>query len=163
MSTHANGTLSFGSINTILDKWEDADGFVADVILSDYMDIMASSSISKDFRHQENQKWKDARKLSQTARQGVLPCFISPTQADAGAYKSYRLQLDNYSEDKRKYAHVTAMYGLNQDPLGREKRLGILRINEIIIREGEYSNDNEITLLQNLRKGRPYRQAYFSG
>jgi len=162
ISTHANGTLSFEKINQIQDKWESEDRFVAEIVLADYMDIIAHSSISKDFRHQENQKWKDGRKLSQTKRGGVLPLFISPTQADAAAYKKYRLQLDNFSEDKRKYAHVTAMYGLNQDPLGREKKLGVLRINEIIIREGEYSNDNEITILQNLKKGRPYRQAFFS-
>ena len=162
MSTHASGTLSFDDINRIQDRWESQEGFVADVVLSDYMDIMRSTSLSKNDRNRENQKWIDARQLSQTKRGGVLPLFISPTQADAAAYRTYRLKLDNFSEDKRKYGHVTAMYGLNQDPLGREKKLRLLRINEMSIREGDFSNDNEVTLLMNLFKGRPYRQAYFS-
>ena len=52
------------------------------------------------------------------------------------------------------------MYGLNQSKDGREKQLGIMRINEIIIREGDFSDKNEVTVLQNLRKGRPFLQSY---
>ena len=43
----------------------------------------------------------------------------------------------------------------------REKKIGITRINELVIREGEFYNDNEITVLQNLKQGRPFKQSYF--
>lgn len=161
LSTHANGTLSVKNIVSILDKWETENDFVPDVIIIDYADLLVPSNSSSEYRHQQNQIWKDLRKLSQTKRAGILPCVISPTQADAKAYSTYRLKLDNFSEDKRKFAHVTAMYGLNQDPTGKEKKLGLLRINEIIIREGEYSITNEVTVIQNLRKGRPVIGSYF--
>lgn len=160
LATYANGTLSFNKIDMVLDNWQAQENFIADVILIDYMDIM-DSGLKGDFRHQENQKWKDARKLSQTKRGETLPLVISPTQADAKAYETHTLKLGNFSEDKRKYAHVTAMYGLNQDPKGREKAIGLLRINEIIIREGEYNNNNEVTVLQNLRQGRPFTGSFF--
>jgi len=160
LSTHANGTLSVKMIEQQLDTWESADGFIPDVIVIDYADLLVPS-FSTEFRHQQNQIWKDLRRLSQTKRGGKLPLVISPTQADAKAYRTNLLQLDNFSEDKRKYAHVTAMYGMNQDPLGREKALGLLRLNELIIREGDYSVKNTVTLLQNLRKGRPLLGSYF--
>lgn len=160
LSTHANGTLSMSIIETILDRWQFEDGFIPHEIVIDYADLLVPS-IRAEFRHQQNQIWKELRRLSQTPRGTIYPLVISPTQTDAKAYKTYRLQLDNFSEDKRKYGHVTAMYGLNQDPQGREKALGLMRINEIIIREGDYSNNNEVTVLQNLRQGRPFKGSYF--
>lgn len=158
--SYANGTLSVGIIETQLDKWQFQNGFIPELIIIDYADLLVPS-IRAEFRHQQNQIWKELRRLSQTPRATILPLVVSPTQADAKAYKTYRLNLDNFSEDKRKFGHVTAMYGFNQDPLGREKALGLMRINEIVIREGEYSNTNEVTVLQNLRQGRPFKGSYF--
>lgn len=160
LSTHANGTLSVKGMEQILDEWEAEEGFIPHVILIDYMDILMADG-GKEFRHQENQKWKDMRRVSQTPRGGILPLVISPTQADADSYKQFRLSLSNYSEDKRKYAHVTAFYGLNQDPKGREKKLGLLRINQILMREGESSITEELTLIANLKKGHPLMESMF--
>lgn len=161
LSTHANGTLSVKNIETILDKWEIEEQFIPDIILIDYADLLVPSN-GTEFRHQQNSIWKDLRRLSQTKRGEILPLVISPTQADAAAYKEHRLKLSNFSEDKRKYAHVTAMWGLNQDPKGKDKKLGILRINELIIREGEFSQTNECSVLMNLRRGRPIIGSYFA-
>jgi len=69
--------------------------------------------------------------------------------------------MENFSEDKRKYAHVTAMYGLNMDHKGREKELGILRINEIVIRESDFNNQTQVHVLQNLRRGQPCLTSYW--
>jgi|GEM_PF-822903 len=161
LSTHANGTLSVDIAEGILDNWEASEGFVPDIIIFDYVDIMITS-LRMEFRHQENQKWKELRRLSQTPRAEKLPLVISPTQADAAAYKLHRLKLDNFSEDKRKYGHVTAMWGLNQDPNGREKGIGLMRINEMIKREGFFDNNNEVTVLQDLWQGRPFTGSYFN-
>ena len=51
----------------------------------------------------------------------MKPLVVTATQADANSYDRTSLKMSNFSEDKRKLAHVTAMYGLNQDPAGREK------------------------------------------
>jgi len=160
ISTHANSTLSISDIEDILDKWEDAENFTPDIILIDYADILRSTSTG-DVRQSQNEIWKGLRKLSQTHRRGVLPIVVTPTQADSKSYSTNLLSLDNFSEDKRKYGHVTAFYGLNIDKEGREKELGLLRINELIIREGAFSNNNHVTILQNLRQGRPVIASYF--
>lgn len=160
LSTHANGTLSVKDIESKIKKWQKVNSFVPDIIIIDYADLLVPPA-RIEFRHGQNEIWKQLRKLSQTPINGQLPLVIAPTQADAQSYKSHRLELSNFSEDKRKFAHCTAMYGLNQSPDGREKKLGIMRINEIIIREGEFSNDSEVVVLQDLRRGRPFTQSFF--
>lgn len=159
ISTHPSDTLSISDIKDILKKWWDEEQYIPEVILIDYADLLVPS-IRMEFRHQQNQIWKELRSLSQTKTVGVLPLVICPTQADADSYTTDRLSLKNFSEDKRKYAHVTAMYGLNQDKDGREKKLGILRINKIIMRTEEFTDKDEVTVLQNLKRGRPVLYSY---
>lgn len=156
LSTHANGSLSVGQMKSLLSTWEKQSGFVPDVIIVDYADLLVSDT-KQDFRHQQNDIWKALRSLSQEK-----DCLVvTATQADADSYTRDLLSLKNFSEDKRKYAHVTAMYGLNQDPMGREKKIGIMRINEIVIREGDFSNNNVCYVLQNLKRGMPFLGSYF--
>lgn len=151
VATYPNGTLSVTEMNATLDRWEKENGFVPDVIIVDYADLLVPE-IRGEFRHQQNDIWKRLRSMSQD--KDVL--VITATQADAKSYTKNRLSLENFSEDKRKFGHVTAMYGLNQDKEGREKKIGIMRINELVIREDEFDIKREIRLLQNLRRGRPY-------
>jgi len=44
---------------------------------------------------------------------------------------------------------------LNQDHKGREKQIGIMRVNELVVREGEFDTKREITVLQSLKTGQP--------
>lgn len=155
LSSHANGTLTIKQIKTQLALWERQDGFVPDVIILDYADLLVAET-KAEFRHQQNEIWKGLRNISQEYNCLV----ITVTQADAKSYEQDRLKLKNFSEDKRKYAHVTAMYGLNQDTSDREKKIGLMRINELVKREGEFGSTNEVTVLQNLKRGRPFLGSY---
>lgn len=153
ISTHPNNTLSVRQMRTILDIWY-KQGFVPDVIIIDYADLLTADDV-KEFRHKQDAIWKDMRSLSEERH-----CLVATaTQADAGSYEKNLLSLSNFSEDKRKYAHVTAMYGLNQDPRGREKAIGIMRINELVIREG--ANQGIVHVLQNLRRGQSVLTSYW--
>lgn len=155
ISTHPNNTLSVSTIKSILAKWERIDGFVPDVIVIDYADLLVAEH-TKEFRHAQNEIWKDLRALSQSRDCLVL----TATQADAKSYDANLLKMSHYSEDKRKYAHVTAMFGLNQDKWGREKRIGIMRVNELVIREGDFDSIATVTVLQNLSIGQPFLDSY---
>ena len=156
ISTHVNGTLTVNNIKSILDIWQKQEDFIPDIIIIDYADLLEDSTV-KEFRHKSNQIWKDLRGLSQE-RHCLL---ITATQADADSYTRDLLKLDNFSEDKRKYAHVTAMWGLNWDKEGREKKLGIMRINEIIKRKGNFNNHNQVYVLQNLQISRPFLTSFW--
>lgn len=155
LSTHANGTLSVEEMAMLLDVWERQYQFVPDLIIVDYADLLVTPTRT-DFRHTQNEIWKGLRRISQERHALV----VTATQADADSYERDRLRLKNFSEDKRKYAHVTAMYGLNQDKRDREKEIGLMRINELVKRRGAFSNLREVTVLQNLRRGRPFISSY---
>jgi len=157
LSSHANDTLSIKEINALLDIWERQEDFVPGLIVIDYADLLIPDNDRIEFRHQQNKIWKGLRRLSQ-----IKDCLVlTATQADAEGYSKNRLGMKNFSEDKRKLAHASAIFGLNQDTKDREKEIGVMRINEIVIREGAFSNKNEVYVLQNLARGRPYLGSYW--
>lgn len=150
--TYPNETLTVAEIKTLLDTWEREDGFVPDIIAIDYADILAPDPDCSrlDYRNQQNKIWQRLRRLSQQKH-----CLLlTATQAAATSYEHDTLRLSDFSETKTKYAHVTAMYGLNQTD--REKQIGIMRINELVVREGEFDRENQVKVLQRLQTGRPY-------
>lgn len=157
LSTHANGTLTVGEMRSLLATWERSENFVPDVIIVDYADLLEPDKGMRDYRHQLNEIWKGMRRLTEEGH-----CLlVTATQADADSYNMTTLQLKNFSEDKRKYSHVTAAFGLNRDPTGREKQLGILRINELVVREDEFESSRQAKVLQRLQIGRPIEGSFF--
>ena len=157
LSTYPNETLTVQQIRVLISQWKSQEGFQPDVIIIDYADLLAPDpDINRmDFRHQQNRIWQRMRALSQQER-----CLlITATQADARSYDQETLNLTNFSEDKRKLAHVTAMYGLNQTM--EEKRAGVIRINELIVRDDAFDSDRTVKVLQSLPCGRPCIGSYF--
>ncbi len=107
LSCHSNDTLTSKEMRRILEQWNKEDGFVPDLIVDDYLDIHAAEDQRKDFRHQDNQKWTNARTLNLDYN-----CvYITATQADADSYDRESLSMKNFSENKRKYAQ-----GLSNEP-----------------------------------------------
>jgi len=156
ISCTPSGTLTVAQSLSMLDVWEKEDGFIPDVVFWDYPDIMLETT-EKDLRARQNKIWMDLRGIPDDRH-----CLaIVVTQADANSYTKDRISLENFSEDKRKYGHVTAMYGLNQDHKGREKANGVMCINRLVIREGEFNAADEVYVLQNLRRGRPVLTSYW--
>lgn len=158
LATYASDTLTVEEVNSCLGEWERQDGFVPDVIVVDYADLIAAPSV-QEFRHRQDAIWKGLRGLSQRWHALV----VTATQADSDSYVSSLLRMKNFSEDKRKLGHVRAMYGLNQDPSGREKELGIIRVNPIVVGEGAFSVLDQVIVLQDLRTGRPFVESFVLG
>lgn len=154
LATYANRTLTVQEIERRLKEWE-KDGFLVDVIIIDYADLLVGSP--KDVRQMQNEVWMDLRGLSQ--KQHAL--LITASQTDANSYKQDTIKLSNFSEDKRKFGHATAIFGLNQDAKGREKEIGMLRVNELSLREGEISTLGQVTLLQSLKQGAPFLTSFW--
>jgi len=154
LKTYENDSCSISDMRRQLDKWEREDGFVPDVIISDYMDITAPESGQGDERFQENKKWKTGRKLSQNKH----VCFISCTQADSLAMGEKSITRKNFTVDRRKWDHVTAAFSFNQTP--EEKKEGIMRVGTILVREGEFDEHYQVHVGQCLQIGKPYLFSY---
>ena len=88
LATYPAGVLTVAEIKRCLNEWERYDGFVPDVIATDYADIMsADDGKVNEFRHRQDHIWKSLRALSQERH--VL--LITATQADAESYKKGNL------------------------------------------------------------------------
>jgi len=156
LSTSPNSSINVAGICRLLDEWEEKHEWIPDVVVIDYADILAPEDGRKEFRHQQNETWKALRALSQNRH----CCVITATQASASSYTKLRQGMGDFSEDKRKYAHVTAMYALDQTV--KEKGEGLLRVGELVIREG-WGMGDQVSVLQCLSVGRPYLDSAWSG
>ena len=79
---------------------------------------------------------------------------------DAKSSEARVIQRRHFSEDKRKYSHVTAMATLNQD--AAEKKAGILRVGLLMVREGECDERRTTSVLQSLQIGRPVIASFWT-
>jgi hypothetical protein len=150
-----NTSINVKGIENQLGLWQQFENFVPDVIVIDYADILAPEDAKKEHRHQQNDTWKAMLALSQKWHCLV----ITATQADAAAFDAVSLKQKNFSEDKRKYGHVTGMLGLNQTE--KEKIDGLMRINWLVLREGEFQVNSMCKIIQSLTIGRPILGSFF--
>jgi archaellum biogenesis ATPase FlaH len=150
VAVYPNSSINVAGIEAVLKRWRHERDFVPDVIIIDYADILAPESSRKDARHEVNDTWKALRRLSQEWHSLV----IAPTQANAASYTAETQSMRNFSEDKRKLAHVTGMLGLNQTKL--EKEVGVMRLNWLVLREYDFLTERCLHVAQCLALGRAY-------
>jgi hypothetical protein len=132
LEVYPNNTIGMTGIRSSVQRLE-RSGWVPDVVVIDYADLLAAPPGYTESRDQINASWKAMRALSQEYHCLVL----TATQANAASYKADSLDMSNFSEDKRKFAHVTGMVGLNQSD--EEKEDNILRYNWLVLRESRFS------------------------
>lgn len=147
-------TVSAEWIDKQLELWYRKDGWVPDLVIVDYADNLAPVNRKKEERHAINQTWQWLRKISQVRN----CCLVTATQAGRGSYTKAMVGAEDTSEDKRKLAHVNAMYALNQTP--EEKKHGIMRISNILVREDDFDIRRNATVLQCISIGRPYLASF---
>lgn len=152
-SVHPNSSINVAGIDRILQRWKYELEWVPDVIIIDYPDILLPEEGNRDFRHQVNDTWKAMRRLGQEWHALV----IAPTQSDAASYEVKTLTAKNFSEDKRKLAHITGMIGLNQTQKEKEKQ--IIRLNWIRLRGAPFNEYRCLFVSQCLPLGMAMCQA----
>jgi hypothetical protein len=155
LSTHPSRSLNVAGIRQILDGWERLEGWVPDVIIIDYADIMAPERKgNKESRDDINETWLALSSL----RQERHCCVITATQANGMAIKEKTVTREHYAGDRRKFDHVTAMYALSQTH--EEKRKGVTRWGAIVVREDGWDAEYHVSVLGCLEIGRPYLSSF---
>lgn len=151
LACYPNSTLNVHEIQSQLELWEQTDGYAADVVVIDYADILAPMPGAQryDMRDRINENWKAMRGLSQ-ARHCLV---VTATQSDAKSYDVPTISRRHFSDDKRKYAHVTAMIGINQTL--EEQAQEVQRLNMIVRRSAAYNTANAVTVAGCLAIGNP--------
>ncbi len=111
-------------------------GWIPDLILIDYADILAPEPGTAGFeqRHIEDARWMAMRTLGTKYKNLVM----TATQSNKESYTARILHRKHITEDKRKLAHVSAMFGVNEweENNGR----GIQSLNWIVRRNDAYDD-----------------------
>lgn len=155
LSVHANSTLSVEDMDDQLETWE-KEGFVPDVIVCDYMDILADSGNARDDkRHRIDATWRAFRGLLQKWH----ALGFTATQSDDAGGSTALLTRSNFSESKTKLAHVTGKVGLNQTD--DEKELGIFRLNWIVRRGAHFNPKNVCWVAGSMPVQHPCIRSYY--
>ena len=123
------------------------------MVVIDYADLLGVEEHTKrqDVRHQMNASWMTMRRIALTYH-----CLVvTATQTAATAYNSWIIRKKDFSEDKRKNAHVTGMIGINQseksdDGQPSEKELGVYRLNWVVLRGGGWPESKVVWTAGNL-------------
>lgn len=144
-----NDTMTIDGIQSQLREWE-RRGWVPDICVVDYADILAARTGIKDEREGINHIWKGLRRISQS---GSQPLVITATQANAASYDVATMSKKHFSNDKRKFAHVTAMIGINQTP--EEKEYGLQRLNMLANRASRFTEGRCVHVAGCLDIGNP--------
>ncbi len=150
LMTYNSMQLNKAIINADLDRLRKDEDWVPDVIIIDYADIMgAEDPRTNDYRHRINETWMAMESL----RKEWHCLVITLTQASKQAYGDVDITMMSTSEDKRKLGHVTAMLAINQTK--QEKKENVARIGVVVARDMEFHEDEQVRILQCLKKGRP--------
>ena len=157
MECFPKGSASISGLKQRAERLRD-QGFNPELVIIDYMDNLAAEpgTDKKEFRHQEDNKWGAARAWSQEDE----ICIIGATQCPKKTRFKRLVSDEDISEDKRKKAHVTSMFGLNRDD--HDKRMGWMRVNPLALREDEFSMFSQVAVFQLLQRGQPNLGSHWS-
>lgn len=129
------------------------DGFIPDVIIIDYADIMRPSDMRMEYRNQLDGIWKRLRAMAQRRK-----CVVfTASQANRGAING-SVELENLSEDIRKSAHVTSMVSIAKDRFCKEHGLAVF--SQLVVRESAPIVD-KVVATQCLSLGRPVLESHW--
>lgn len=155
LSVHPNMSINMQGIKSIVDRLAEDDDWLPDFIILDYSDLLAPIPGYKEERDIINANWQLLRGLSQTSHGSV----VTATQSDTAAYDAKIITKKNFSGDKRKNAHSTAMIGINQT--NEEKENGVIRLNFVVLREGEYNERHVVYCAGNMGIASPIMKSAF--
>jgi hypothetical protein len=140
-------SMTTNDISNMIDEMV-LDGFVPDVIITDYADVTLST-MKGDYRHRLDDIWKGYKNIA-LAKHCVV---VTATHSNKSTYEKDIKQGDA-SEDIRKMNHVSIMITLDQNDY--EKSIGIMRTGVSVHRHMDFNLRNKVVVLENKRIGRCY-------
>jgi hypothetical protein len=138
-------TMSVADVNAHIENLRHFEGFVPDVIITDYADAMKASR-RDEVRHQIDEIWSGHRSMAQYWNAAVVTATHTKVHT-----LDRDIKQSDLSEDYRKLNHVTLAFGLNQTD--EEQENGIMRINLLKDTRAKRLGMHEAVVLQCLDIG----------
>lgn len=104
-----------------------ATGYIPDVVIIDYADIMKPSGGGSELRNQLDSIWKSLRAFAQEMKVAVFTASQTNRAGLSGVVKA-----ENIAEDMRKLAHVTSFVALNRPP--HYRKAGVAGLKNLMSR-----------------------------
>lgn len=146
-------SLTVERMETKLDDLEHMRGYIPDVIIVDYADIMCPSDARMEYRNQLDSIWKKLRALAQKRKCAVF----TASQTNRGGLNG-PVEMENVAEDVRKLAHVTSMVAISRTKFCKEH--SIAYFSQMAIRDGEPIT-RRVIATQCLGLGRPVLDSHW--
>jgi len=140
-------SASVADIKRDLDLLEQLEGFVPDIILIDYADILKPEDDRSIGVDKEDRTWIALSQLG--AERHAL--VVVPTQVTKSGQDAETLGVEHTAKWVGKLAHVDAMFFINQTE--DEKKAGVMRMGTMMHRHLEFNQKDTVTLLQKLMVG----------
>ena len=141
-------SMSPSAMENVIDNLEYYEGFVPDVIITDYADIAAPER-QGDHRHQIDSKWLGHRAIGQ--KKNILMVTASHTNKQTF---DRDIRKSDMSEDYRKLNHVTMALAVNKSD--DDELNSSVRMRPLIDRHKGTLPNKEALILQCLECGQPY-------
>lgn len=142
-------SINVKDIRRILDNLEYIEGFIPDIVVVDYDDLLAPEDSNLSGIDRTNETYQALKSLA--SERHCLVCTGSQALIKSGGKKG--MKQENIYGDSRKLGNVDAMYGLNQTE--EEKKRGVMRIGILALRDGEFIETRHCYVLQQLNLGQP--------
>lgn len=154
LSVHPKYTLTYDKMMRDIEVLNAKDGFIPDIFVIDYIDILEIDSGFDDYRA-VNEAWKLLARMAGEFNALV----ITATQANKEGHVAEVLNSTHQSGYYGKNQHVNLMVGINQTPI--EKEQGIIKYGITEARAQHYIPGRTCTVLQDIKAGQAYLDSYY--
>jgi hypothetical protein len=148
-------SANIADIRRDLDLLEQVEGFVPDIIVVDYADILKPEERSVAGVEKEDRSWIALAQMA-AIRHALV---VAPTQVTKAAMDAINISGKHMARWVGKLGHVDVMMTLNQTEA--EKLLGRARVGVIAHRHADFSPSLTVTILQQLKLGQPNLDSEF--
>jgi len=147
-------TLTYDMMMYDLDRMYSKWGFVPQILLIDYVDILKVNSKFDDYRL-DDAKWKLLQELASATKCMV----VTPTQANKEGELATTMRSTDQGGFYGKGRHVNLMIGINQ--VAKEKKEGLYRVTIMDARSTRSNELDYCIVLQDLKTGQMHLDSYW--
>ncbi len=144
-----SGTKTMDDLRIQLNNMESYEGYVPDVIVTDYADKFKSDQRTENRRHQLEDVWNQHKALAQERK-----CLVATASQANTARTGRDIGVGAATESMAKEDLADCLLALNQT--NDEKAKGVMRVGITKHRHADYNLKREIYVTQCYKIGRPY-------
>lgn len=147
--TYPSRSITMNDINAYLHNLEYYEGFIPDVIVTDYADKVKPQDSRQQYRHQIAGIWEAHKALAQEKN-----CLVITASQSNTARTGSDIKQGDWSEAIAKLELCDVGMAINMSP--SDKKKGIMRTLMVKQRDDDFDLLQEIMILHQLKIGRPY-------